>query len=274
MCPNHQYPASPESITTFSHANADVVVLKDRAKCLDHFMESAPSWRLSSKDFILASIKSSCKRCTEHWDALNPLFCTSVKQAFERWLDKDQEQQVSRTTGCLKAHTGNQSYPDGKAPAESTHIRSDACHLLQRKPEMKKTGRQDSIPYVHLLLASIPTPSSISAGRGEHSSALHPSSSTHLAARRVCYQNTHPLRKRCSSTEGAPTSGNPAGRGHIWMQHNPASHIIKRTLKKLIMFRKSLVIYSMLVKVLPAQLQAGLSCMSLLQSYSHTHGAS
>lgn len=139
---------------------------------------------------------------------------------------------------------------------------------------MKKTGKQDSIPYVHLLLVSNPNPSSISAGRGEHSSALHPSSSAHLAARKVCYRNTPPFRKRCSGTAGTPTSGNPAGKGHIWMEHNPASHIIKRTIKRLIMVRKPLVIYSMLVKVLSAQLQAGLSCMSWLQSHSHTHGAS
>lgn len=42
------------------------------------------------------------------------------------------------------------------------------------------------------------------------------------------------------------------------MELTPASHIIKRTIKKLIMFGKSAVIYSMLVSVLPGQLQAGL----------------
>jgi len=56
-----------------------------------------------------------------------------MKSEFARWLDKDQElqlQQILVTTGCLKAHTENKSYPDGKDPAESTDIRSNACHLL------------------------------------------------------------------------------------------------------------------------------------------------
>lgn len=41
-CPNHQHPARTKCIGTFSRADVDVVFLRDRAKCLDHFVESAP----------------------------------------------------------------------------------------------------------------------------------------------------------------------------------------------------------------------------------------
>ena len=80
----------------------------------------------------------------------------------------------------------------------------------------------------------------------EHSSALHRSSCTHLAAREVCYQNTYSLSKRCSGTVGRCTYLSKLqillDGDVIWVELTPASHIIKRTIKKLIMFGKSLFI--------------------------------
>lgn len=89
-----------------------------------------------------------------------------MKSEFERWLDKDQElqlQQILATTGCLRAHIENKSYPDGKDPAKA--LTSDPMHatFFKESLKMKKTGRQDSVPYADLLLASIPTPSSVSS---------------------------------------------------------------------------------------------------------------
>jgi len=50
----------------------------------------------------------------------------------------------------------------------------------------------------------------------------------------------------------------------------PASHI-KRTIKKLIVFGKSLAIYSMLARLLPGQLQAGLQAGCRGYSPTATH---